>query len=68
MAEAPREVLQSSYVIRIWHVSMSRDLTAVDVQRLAGYERCSFEIQDAVDDVADVPDSAERMKVCQALV
>jgi len=35
---------------------VSRNLTAIDVQRLAGNERCPFEIQDTFDDIADLAD------------
>jgi hypothetical protein len=41
--------------------SVSRALAAVDVQHLAGDERCVLQIKHGVDDVVDLTDPAERM-------
>src|SRR5213079_2358543 len=41
--------------------SVSGGLTAVDVQDLARHEGGSFEIQDPVDDVADLADPTDRL-------
>jgi hypothetical protein len=37
-------------------------LTAVDVQRLARDERGALEIENALDDVGDLPDAAKRVE------
>ena len=47
---------------------MSRGLTPVDVQGLAGDERGLFEIQDRVDDVADLANSADGVKADHVFV
>ena len=48
--------------------SVSRGLTAVDVQDLPGDERGPLEIEDPLDDVVDLTDSSERVKLPQPLV
>jgi hypothetical protein len=45
------------------HASMPGGLAPVDVQNLTGDERGAFEIQDAVDDVADLADPADGFRV-----
>ena len=42
--------------------SVAGALAAVDVQDLAGHERGAFEIQDRVDDVADLAHAADRVQ------
>ena len=48
--------------------SVSRGLTAVDVQNLPRDEWGPFEIEDPLHDVVDLTDSSERMKLSQTLV
>ena len=43
-------------------------LAAVNVQRLAGYERRSLEIEDRVDDVADFADAPQRVEGLEPVV
>src|SRR5579871_1450542 len=43
-------------------------LTTIDVQRLARDECGAFEIEDGIDDVADLADAAQRVKGIEALV
>jgi hypothetical protein len=43
-------------------------LTSVDVEDLAGDERGSLEIQDPVDDVVNLAQTAERVKLGEAPV
>ena len=50
------------------HASVSGGLAAVDVQGLAGDERGSLEVEDRVDDVADLAHPAQRVQGRQALV
>jgi hypothetical protein len=47
---------------------MTSGLPAVDVQNLTGDKGRSLEIQDSVDDVADLSDVAERVKLAELLV
>ena len=43
-------------------------LATVDVQDLSGDERGTLEVQDPVDDIVDLPQPAQRVKLSQAPV
>lgn len=43
-------------------------LAAVDMERLAGNERCSLEVEDRIDDVADLTDASQRVEGLHPLV
>src|SRR4051794_27439972 len=45
--------------------SAARCLAAVDMQRLAGDEPCSLEVEHCVDDVTDVADAPQRVEAFQ---
>jgi len=43
-------------------------LAAVDVQRLAGNERCSLEVEDRVDHIGDFADAPQRVEGTEPVV
>ena len=75
-ASSPRSASTTTPTLRLVRVtspsrlsaSVSGGLAAVDVEDLAGDERGPLEIEDPVDDVADLAEPAEGMKRGQALV
>src|SRR4051812_40528289 len=44
----------------------ARGLASVDMQRLAGDERCALEVEDRADDVAHLADAPQRMETFKA--